>query len=108
MSDAREDDLLTTDAGGSGTGDALTPEGAGHRPAPGSAGGGQDGALVTDPATTDAGPRGPTTVRAAGTSSRRTVRAADATPDPPAGSRRPPLLRRHGGPHGPALRDAAH
>ena len=56
MSDAREDNLLTTDAGGSGTGDALTPEGAGHRPAPGSAG--QEGALVTDPATTDAGPRG--------------------------------------------------
>ena len=56
MSDAHEDDLLTTDAGGSGTGDALTPEGTGHRPAPGS--GGQDGALVTDPATTDAGPRG--------------------------------------------------
>jgi hypothetical protein len=59
MSDAREDDLLTTDAGGSGTGDALTPEGAGHRPAPGSAGAdGADGGLVTDPATTDAGPRG--------------------------------------------------
>ena len=60
MSDAREDDLLTTDAGGSGTGDALTPEGAGHRPAPGSAGadGRADGGLVTDPATTDAGPRG--------------------------------------------------
>jgi len=56
MSDAREDDLLTTDAGGSGTGDALTPEGAGHRPAPGSAD--SDGGLVTDPATTDAGPRG--------------------------------------------------
>jgi hypothetical protein len=59
MSDAREDDLLTTDAGGSGTGDALTPEGAGHRPAPGSAGSdGADGGLVTDPATTDAGPAG--------------------------------------------------
>lgn len=59
MSDAREDDLLTTDAGGSGTGDALTPEGAGHRPAPGSTGStGRDGGLVTDPATTDAGPRG--------------------------------------------------
>ncbi len=62
MSDAREDDLLTTDAGGSGTGDALTPEGAGHLPAPGSAGSadvdGADGGLVTDPATTDAGPRG--------------------------------------------------
>ena len=59
MSDAREDDLLTTDAGGSGTGDALTPEGAGHRPAPGSADSADsDGGLVTDPATTDAGPRG--------------------------------------------------
>jgi len=65
MSDAREDDLLTTDAGASGTGDALTPEGAGHRPAPGSTGstGSADpadpeGGLVTDPATTDAGPRG--------------------------------------------------
>jgi hypothetical protein len=59
MSDAREDDLLTTDAGGSGTGDALTPEGAGHRPAPGFPGStGSDGALVTDPATTDAGPVG--------------------------------------------------
>jgi hypothetical protein len=59
MSDAREDDLLTTDAGGSGTGDALTPEGAGRRPAPGSDGeDGEGGALVTDPATTDAGPRG--------------------------------------------------
>ena len=59
MSDAREDDLLTTDAGGSGTGDALTPEGAGHRAAPGSTGSaGADGGLVTDPATTDAGPRG--------------------------------------------------
>ena len=56
MSDAREDDLLTTDAGGSGTGDALTPEGSGHRPAPRP--GGQDGGLVTDPATTDAGPQG--------------------------------------------------
>ena len=32
MSDAREDNLLTTDAGASGTGDALTPEGAGRRP----------------------------------------------------------------------------
>jgi hypothetical protein len=65
MSDAREDDLLTTDAGGSGTGDALTPEGAGHRPAPGTEGSkgakgmdGADGGLVTDFATTDAGPRG--------------------------------------------------
>jgi len=65
MSDAREDNLLTTDAGGSGTGDALTPEGAGHRPAPGSTGAagpagadGADGGLVTDPAATDAGPRG--------------------------------------------------
>ena len=62
MSDARKDDLLTTDAGGSGTGDALTPEGAGHRPAPGSRGAdgaeGADGGLVTDPATADAGPRG--------------------------------------------------
>ena len=62
MSDAREDDLLTTDAGASGTGDALTPEGAGHRAAPGSTGAdgaeGADGGLVTDPATTDAGPRG--------------------------------------------------
>jgi len=59
MSDAREDDLLTTDAGGSGTGDALTPEGAGHRPAPGSPGSAaSDGGLVTDPATTDAGPQG--------------------------------------------------
>ena len=61
MSDAREDNLLTTDAGGSGTGDALTPEGAGRRPqrAPrGRRTGTQDGGLVTDPPTTGAGARG--------------------------------------------------
>ena len=58
MSDAREDDLLTTDAGGSGTGDALTPEGAGRRPHPGQEGtGGADAdGLVTDPQTTGAAP----------------------------------------------------
>ena len=63
MSDAREDDLLTTDAGGSGTGDALTPEGAGRRPR--RTHGTTDGRrrrgrtrLVTDPATTGAAPQG--------------------------------------------------
>jgi len=66
MSDAREDDLLTTDAGGSGTGDALTPEGAGRRPHQGArtdaeATDGDHGTdhsgLVTDPATTGASPQ---------------------------------------------------
>jgi hypothetical protein len=56
MSDAREDDLLTTDAGGSGTGDALTPEGAGRRPKQrGSDDATQEG-LLTDPQTTGAAP----------------------------------------------------
>ena len=57
MSDAREDDLLTTDAGGSGTGDALTPEGAGRRPQrhEGAGDATQEG-LLTDPQTTGAGP----------------------------------------------------
>jgi hypothetical protein len=66
MSDAREDNLLTTDAGASGTGDALTPEGAGRRPrqegrADAEATDGGDGTdhsgLVTDPATTGAAPQ---------------------------------------------------
>jgi hypothetical protein len=58
MSDAREDNLLTTDAGGSGTGDALTPEGAGRRPQQhqeGADDGTQEG-LLTDPQTTGAAP----------------------------------------------------
>jgi hypothetical protein len=61
MSDAREDNLLTTDAGGSGTGDALTPEGAGRRPqrhhedTEGGDDGTQEG-LLTDPQTTGAAP----------------------------------------------------
>jgi hypothetical protein len=61
MSDAREDDLLTTDAGGSGTGDAVTPEGAGRRPqrhagAGAGAGDGPQEGLLTDPQTTGAAP----------------------------------------------------
>jgi hypothetical protein len=55
MSDAREEDLLTTDAGGSGTGDALTPEGAGRRPQRGTDDATQEG-LLTDPQTTGAAP----------------------------------------------------
>ena len=62
MSDAREDDLLTTDAGGSGTGDALTPEGAGRRPQPGTtdaegAATARTAGLVTDPADDGRRPR---------------------------------------------------
>jgi hypothetical protein len=59
MSDAREDNLLTTDAGGSGTGDALTPEGAGRRPQRHEGAGAGDAAqdeLLTDPQTTGAAP----------------------------------------------------
>jgi hypothetical protein len=59
MSDAREDDLLTTDAGGSGTGDALTPEGAGRRPQRHEGAGAGDATqegLLTDPQTTGAAP----------------------------------------------------
>jgi|1186.fasta_scaffold45380_1 hypothetical protein len=61
MSDAREDNLLTTDAGGSGTGDALTPEGAGRRPqrhegAGEDAGDATQDDLLTDPQTTGAAP----------------------------------------------------
>ena len=62
MSDAREDNLLTTDAGGSGTGDALTPEGAGRRPQrhhedTEDAGDGTQSGLLTDPQTTGAAPQ---------------------------------------------------
>ena len=60
MSDAREDNLLTTDAGGSGTGDALTPEGAGRRPQrhheDTEGDGGTAEGLLTDPQTTGAAP----------------------------------------------------
>ena len=57
MSDAREDNLLTTDAGGSGTGDALTPEGAGRSPQQrDGAGDGAHEGLLTDPQTTGAEP----------------------------------------------------
>ena len=105
MSDAREDDLLTTDAGGSGTGDALTPEGAGRRPrqphGPRGADG-ADGGLLTDPATTDAGPAGPDHGQGGGYEQSPTVRAADATPEPPGEpAGRAPTV-------GCAARDAAH